>query len=131
MGDPTEKRGLEPERTPRWSAERRARFIRARSTPGLVCAPADRSRREHKAGAPLGTPPPLIAEGQEVEGVPGALQTIRAVTHGCLIIESEGVLLSTDARRAAALFPLPLAGEGGVRVSGRRVRGATGNDFAK
>src|SRR5215218_10732606 len=48
------------EKTPRWSAERRASFIRARSTPGLVRAPADRSRREHKAGAPLGAPPPLI-----------------------------------------------------------------------
>jgi hypothetical protein len=65
-----------------WSAERRSVLL-AR---GRAAFPA----RGRGCCAPLGAPLPSLRLVRErrVKGAPGAFQTIRAMTHGCLIFES-------------------------------------------
>jgi hypothetical protein len=75
----------------------------------------DRSARQRIApgvnieGAPLGAPPPsFAARGIGKTGVPGALQTIRSMTHVCLIIESdvEGFSSPLSSRTAKRSEPI-------------------------
>jgi hypothetical protein len=67
---PPEKRGLEPERTPRSSAGRRARFIRARGTSEWFArqriAPGVNIRLVRRSALLL----PSFAEGPEVKAYP-------------------------------------------------------------
>jgi hypothetical protein len=72
---------------------------------------------------------PLTLFGEGAKGIkahPAALQIIRAAE--LWLFDRRIELLSKCVPRAAVL-PSPLVGEGGVRISGRRVRGKTTNSF--